>query len=337
VPGTILKLTPAFEKLIQEALALDPARPSDILQLSDFYMNNVGRNTPWDKPYVLPATLAYFMPLNYTRLMSAFRELRRFFKGDEIREIWDFGSGIGTTHWVLEDQDWLEPRPLMSFEISPHARDAHDRLANLRRARWQNKHVKRSTPGAGALAVFSYSFLEMKADLPDLSKFEHILIVEPSLRGLGRALMEWRARFISEGWTSLAPCTHSKACPLLTKSPRDYCHNRIHFDAPEWWLALEADLPMTNKTLTYSYLLLSRSVTHGEWLGRTRVIGDTLHEKGKTRQMVCRGDEREFMSWLHRDGEPPSIPHGALIRGDLRECEMKATEIRAGRDLDWTE
>ena len=110
---------------------------------------------------------------------------------------------------------------------------------------------------------------------------------------------------------------------------------RVHFDAPDWWLDIERKLPMKNRTLTYSYLLLSRSAEH-KWTGATRVIGDTLVEKGKTRQMICRGPEREFLSWLHRDGDAPHIPHGALLR-TLGPGEIKGSEIRAGRDLKWIE
>jgi len=94
-------------------------------------------------------------------------------------------------------------------------------------------------------------------------------------------------------------------------------------------------LPMKNHTLTYSYLLMSRSVKDTKWRGAARVIGDTLPENGKTRQMICRGPQREFVSWLHRYGEPPHIPHGALVSG-TENCETKGQELRAKPDtLKW--
>jgi ribosomal protein RSM22 (predicted rRNA methylase) len=178
----------------------------------------------------------------------------------------------------------------------------------------------------------------MQMRLPKLEQFDHLLILEPSTRECGRKLMEWRARFLAQGFQALAPCTHAEACPLLTHSNRDWCHQRTAFEAPDWWLALEERLPMKNRTLTYSYLLMSRTVSDQKWRGTTRVIGDTLEERGKTRQMICRGPQREFLSWLHKHGEPPRIPHGALLHG-IETCQPKGGELRAGPEstLTWTE
>lgn len=337
MPGTPLTFTPEFERLLTEALKEHPVQARDILALSDFYVEEVGRPTPWSHPGVLPATLAYFMPLNYARLMATFREVRRFFKGDEFAEVWDFGSGLGTAQWVLEDQPWLDSRPLFTVESSVEAQEYHARLESLRAGRWKATPVSRVNPKAPALGIFSYSFLEMQTKLPDFSNFEHLLILEPSVRGRGRALQEWRSKFMLEGFTPLAPCTHLRGCPLLVRSKTDWCHSRIFFEPPEWWLDIEKNLPMTNRTLTYSYLLMSRSLTHQDWAGAARVLSPTLNERGKTRQLICRGDDREFLAWLRRGGEPPTIPHGALIRDDLNQFEKKSDEIRAGRDLAWTE
>ena len=176
----------------------------------------------------------------------------------------------------------------------------------------------------------------MRDNLPDLSEFSHILIVEPSFRDTGRALMKARAYWIENGWTPLAPCTHSGPCPLLEHSDRDWCHQRVHFKASDRFLKLESHLPMKNQTLTYSYLLLSRACQTPAWRGATRVIGDTLYEKGKVRQLICRGPEREFLSWLSRAGEPPRIPHGALI-ADLGEVDVKGNERRPRAKLIWDE
>src|SRR5262249_41465244 len=113
------------------------------------------------------------------------------------------------------------------------------------------------------------------------------------------------------------------------------CHQRIAFSPPDWFSAIEAHLPMKNRTLTYSYLLASRTVTDQKWRGATRVIGDTLPENGKTRQMICRGPKREFLSWLHKAGPVPQIPHGALVNG-VDESEVKGGELRPG-PLTWVE
>lgn len=334
------KLSPRFEAFLRSSLAhyapgaLARELSSHIKKLSDFYLIAPGAATPWDKDYALPATLAYFMPLNGARMNSVFREAARFLPADSISEIWDFGAGLGTTQWILEDQAWLSPRPLYSLEISPRAAKVHQELQELNSGgRWHSEARRSASPKPGALAVFSYSFLEMQKSLPAMDAFDHWLILEPSTRECGRALMEWRQRFVTAGFEPLAPCTHSLGCPLLTHSPRDWCHQRMHFDGPDWWQEIEDFLPMKNRTLTYSYLVLSKTVRDSRWRSAARVIGDTLPEKGKTRQLICRGSEREFFSWLHKNGEPPVIPHGALIR-DIGTPEIKGGELRVG-PLDW--
>lgn len=332
-------LSPEFELLVRSQLGEPPyaefkLAPA-IMELSSFYHSFPGRPTPWDDKFALPAYLSYFLPLNYARLRGVWQEVERFLPTKEIKSIWDYGSGLGTTQWVLEDSPWLQPCPLICLEMSHTAVRTHRELADRRQGRWQPTFKEPVKPEPGALAVFSYSFLEMQDCLPRLEAFDHLLIVEPSTRDCGRKLMEWRDRFLEDGFQVLAPCTHSEACPLLTESNRDWCHQRTAFEAPEWWLELEDQLPMKNRTLTYSYLLLSRTVTDETWRGTARVIGDTLEERGKTRQMICQGPKREFLSWLHRHGTPPHIPHGALLKG-VETCTPKGGEQRAGPETTLT-
>lgn len=338
----VQKLTPAFENMVRGAAA---ASSADVMQLSAYFHANPGRPTPWEERFTLSAYVNYFLPLNYARLRAVFREVERFIPAETITEIWDYGSGPGTTHWVLEDEEWLAPRPLHCLETSREAISLHKRLMETRGGKWRPSFGSSGRPAPGALAVFSYSFLEMQKAPPNLATFDHVLLVEPSTRDTARQLMEWRGRLLKQGFHILAPCTHSLECPLLAHSNRDWCHMRVGFEAPDWWLALEEDLPMKNRSLTYSYLLLSRTISDEKWRSHfpatptpARVTGDTLEERGKTRQMVCRGSEREFVSWLHRDGEPPFIPHGALLRG-VESCEVKGSELRvtASSALKWEE
>lgn len=327
-------LSPRFEERLLKVLCGRMAPPDDIRKLSDFYLSQPGQPTPWNEPTTLAAYLSYFLPLNVARLRAVWREVQRFLPSDAVSEVWDFGSGLGATQWVLEEETWLPPRSFYCLELSNLAIQAHEALAAVAPAGWRPRFSNHPKPAAAALAVFSYSFLEMQGKLPALDKFDHILIVEPSTRDSGRQLMEWRQRWLDDGFEALAPCTHRDACPLLTHSGRDWCHRRVAFSAPSWWMDLEARLPMKNRTLTYSYLLASRTVHDTRWRGSARVIGDTLLERGKTRQMVCRGSDREFLSWLSREGDPPLIPNGALIK-DLGTLKKKSAELRVSRDLIW--
>lgn len=331
-------LTPKFETLVLEALrarSIDLEEPRELAgmvkKLSDYFVHQPGAPTPWDESFAIPAYLAYFQTLNFVRLQAVWSEVSRFLPEVAISQIWDFGSGLGTTQWVLESSG-LAPRPLYAIETSKRAREIHAELAAG--WNWQPEFPSRAVnPGEGALGVFSYSFLEMQNQLPSLTQFEHLLILEPSTQSAGRDLMNWRGKLMTMGFSPLAPCTHLSECPLLMHSQRDWCHMRIHFTQPEWFERLESFLPMKNRTLTYSYLLMSRKVAPSA--RGARVIGDTLRENGKTKQMICRGSKREFLSWLHRYGEPPMIPHGALVEG-VERAEDKGAELRVKPgDLNW--
>ncbi len=332
-----LSLSPRLEELFSEALQGRELKDlaADVVRLSDFYLSQHGARTPWGDPYVWRAYCAYFLPLNVVRMRAALAEVRRFIGPTEISEIWDFGSGTGATHWGLEHEDAIPVRPLNCVEIDRDAIRLHQTLSEKLAGRWKPEWNAQRPVKPGALGIFSFSFLEMQNNLPKLADFSHLLFVEPSFRDIGRSLMEWRKRLMeTAGYTPLAPCTHSDACPLLTHSSRDWCHARVHFNSSKNWQKLESLLPMKNRTLTYSYLLLSRDVKTPKFRGMTRVIGDTLQEKGKARQLICRGPNREFLAWLKRDGEPPFIPHGALIT-DLGHCELKSNEVRPFSTPKW--
>jgi hypothetical protein len=155
------------------------------------------------------------------------------------------------------------------------------------------------------------------------------LIIEPSTHQDARNLQELRQTLIDEGFYAWAPCTHQGKCPLLLHSQKDWCHHRIHVDMPEWFQAVERHLPFKNKTLTLSYLMMSKRVPELSLPQRqkVRVIGDVLEEKGKSKALICRGEEREFFSILHRDSK--EFPHE---RGDIAvlcgEVEKKGNEVR---------
>ena len=323
-----------FERTIEYMLGNSPAHfAADVRQLSDYYIAFAGGATPWHEPFARAAYLAYFLPLNFRRLAEVWAEARRFGIVAGAREIWDLGSGIGTLQWVLEE-DPSSPRPYLCVEQSSAAiaihREFNKNWLGDSPPRWRPEFVDHRRPGPGALGVFSYSWLEMPN--VDLEVFDHLLIVEPSTSTASRALMAKRSDLIARGYNVLAPCTHHDACPLLIHSKRDWCHRRTSFEPPPWWEELEAELPMVNRTLTYSYLLASRTIKADLPAGAARVIGDTLKENGKTRQLICRGPRREFLSWLHREGAAPRLPQGTLLDDFSGAVVPKGDELRVAKD-----
>ncbi|MGZ3727035.1 MAG: small ribosomal subunit Rsm22 family protein, partial [Pseudobdellovibrio sp.] len=125
-----------------------------------------------------------------------------------------------------------------------------------------------------------------------------------------------------------APCTHHQSCPLLTHSKHDWCHDRTHVNAPEWFEQVEDLLPMKNRTVTTSYLLARKKTAPVQLKTLARTTGDSLEEKGKTRQLVCRNESREFLTWMHKNSEPQVIPRGELVDLSSTALEAKSNELR---------
>jgi hypothetical protein len=170
------------------------------------------------------------------------------------------------------------------------------------------------------LLTFSYSWTELEHLPPEFLQAEALVIIEPSTFRNSRRLQKLRSHLLQVGYWIWDPCTHHQDCPLLSENNRDWCHHRIQVKMPPWFLAMEKYLPMQNRTLTFSYLLARKSPPPKDLQDAIRVIGDWQKEKGKSRQLVCRGPQREFLSLLKKNKIP--IRHQ---RGDLIQLPMNST------------
>lgn len=306
-----LGINPTSENLKQLA--------QDVLRMSDFYIEWPEEKTPWEESWCLRAQMAYFLPLNYIRNKAVFQEAQRFNFFQGVQSALDIGSGLGAVSLALSEA----PLQWKALEISEIAQ-AKSRFLNPRVS-----FVPRPEPVD--LITFSFSMTE---DLP-LEKIwnqaQNLMILEPALKNDSRKLMQLRQDLIAAGWSAWAPCTHDENCPLLV-SPNDWCHDRIHFQAPDWFLELESHLPMKNSNLAYSYLLMSKRPAP-RILDSARVVSDFLIEKGKSKITLCHSGTKELASWLHRNLEPEEISRGSLVRAP-NDKEIKGTESRLTKDLE---
>lgn len=187
-------------------------------------------------------------------------------------------------------------------------------------------HLNTALLGPTSLVSFSYSLVEVSRLPTGYERSEAILIIEPSTQERGRNLQTLRHRLLADGYHIWAPCTHQGPCPLLEHSEKDWCHQRIAFTPPTWWLNMEQHLPMRNTTLTFSYLLARKRKPQAMPPNIARVLGDWQREKGKQKQLLCRNSEREFLAVLKR--QPYAVQHQ---RGDLIVLPEKA--VKAGNEL----
>ena len=289
-----------------------------VLEVSDHFKSSDSK-TPWNSKAHTAAYLAYFFPLNYIRNLKVVDEAKAFGFFEGIDEVIDFGCGPGTGTRALLDQTEIksftgidEERNLSPLYLS------HQTKRELFYKMQAPKKVSKSS-----LLFASYVLNEME-ELPSWSlNFEKIVLLEPSTHQAFPKFLTLRDRFIEEGYQILAPCPHHLGCPL-SGNKKDWCHDRVHWLQPPWFEKLSSHLPIRNKTLTFTYLIAQKkSQTKNTY---QRIVSDALVEKGKTRWLLCQDENKTYLSFLKRQGEPP-----ALFRGDriqLKKTEDKGQEKR---------
>jgi ribosomal protein RSM22 (predicted rRNA methylase) len=289
---------------------------SSVRRLSDVYQKRDGSPplTPWREPEFQAAYLAYFFPLNVLRAERCLRQIPTSYWVD-IQNVIDVGSGPGTFQWALHQ---LRPQfhgAYFAVESSNPAFQLHLDMARDLHLQ-PPQRIQKPSP---------------------TKKADRLLLIEPSQITNSRKLMELRQSLIDKGYLVIAPCTHLKPCPLLTHSNTDFCHDRFFIDLPDWLQSLHNHLPMQNRTLTHSYLVVTKNsaevpATPKKDQELARVIGDTLYETGKVRQALCRGEERQFLSALRKHvADFEGFPHGSLL-AIPKSLPIKGNELRV--DLD---
>jgi ribosomal protein RSM22 (predicted rRNA methylase) len=298
-----------------------------VKRLSDYFIANPAGSTPWNETWAQVAYLVYFLPLNHARVQAVVQQGVRqgFFEGLDIAV--DFGAGFGTASLAL-------PAHFQNYTLVEKAKEVCSRYDFLPKEKttWLSTFEKLAAPEK-SLAIFSYSLTEL-AELPAWARHaEALMLLEPSTQQDGRALLALRQKLLADGYHMWAPCPHQLACPLYVNSKTDWCHDRIFFDAPTWFTAIEQHLPMKNQTLTMSYLLARRMPPpppRAPTVGRT--VGDLLKEKGKDRQLICKDDQRDFFAWMHKHGDSQEIPRGELVEMPT-EVQKVANELRVRQPI----
>lgn len=309
-----------------------------VLSLSQIYVEDQSPPDIWKSRYHRAAYWTYFLPLNFLRLIRVLEEGAHLGFFQKIDEIVDFGSGLGTglLAWEIltNSIEGMVVQKYHCLEKSVEPLQIMTELLNQFSLKTpsciHHQDSLFAPPHPQSLALFSYALNEIKTLPPTLTQYAHIMIVDPSTRTQSRQLMAWRKELIHQGYSIWAPCTHQLNCPLLEQSKTDWCHDRILFQRPDWLAQIENYLPFENRSLTFSYLLASKNSAPTD-LG-SRVIGDTLQEKGKIRQAICRGPQREFLSWLKKEKQIPLLPRGSRVAIPSL-LTPKGNELRIGGDV----
>lgn len=308
-----------------------------VLRLSDFYIENPDSQTPWHEEFCEIAYKNYYFPLNFLRNKQVVERGQQVGFFSDLTTFVDWGAGPGTASFALAAHEVLKnqikqqfmldrtdsPYKLFSSEHSKLIQPSYSTATDLRRL---------SLDKNKSCLVFSYSLTEIETLPGTWDQFEALMILEPATSEDGRKLLELRKKLIEHGYSIWAPCTHQLSCPLLTKSNHDWCHDRAKVEAPDWFWDLNKILPIKNNTVTTSYLLARKKKAPTYSANHGRLTGDSRDEKGKTRQLICRNEEREFLTWMHKEIDPQTLDRGELVELHSN-FEIKSNELRLKEKL----
>lgn len=325
-----------------------------ILSLSTHYQQRESI-TPWEHPMQQLAYLCYFMPLNQLRLWAALNRLTEQGLHLNSGSIIEVGSGPGTSAFSLGEHPFFARRwqSYLGLEPSKVARDLHRQWFQMSRKYSQGHDPQDESKPANEIkfeedfelvddlpskARLNESLLLMQTSLNELNRWpswffeaQEILVIEAGHRLKSRLLIDFRKQAIDQGYSVWAPCTHQMNCPMA-EVKTDWCHDRFELAEADLPTSLTRLWPLDRQDLSFSYLYLKRNKSP-ERLSIARVTGDLLVEKGKSRQLICRSEKREFLSWLHRQGKPNDVaPRGSLISLEDLKFTLKGTELRIDQD-----
>lgn len=138
------------------------------------------------------------------------------------------------------------------------------------------------------LAIMSYSLGELTSAcfekaLSIVNRCRYIAIVEPGTKEGYKKILHARAALIEQGFSVVAPCPHSKACPLTED---DWCHFSVRLQRRALHKKIKnADLGYEDEK--YSYVILSKESRDDR--GR-RIIREPKLRSGHGHFVLCESD-----------------------------------------------
>ncbi|GAA0436760.1 small ribosomal subunit Rsm22 family protein [Streptomyces luteireticuli] len=322
---------------LRAALAglLDGLPPKQAAQAVERLIANYRGRTPTDAPVLrdrsdVAAYAAYRMPATFEAVRSALAAFRVRLPGWTPATHVDIGGGTGAATWAVAAAwpsaerlttvlDWAEPALALGGELARSAASPA-----LRAARWQRQAIGAglSIPEGTDLVTVSYVLGELTAAdraavVAQAARARGALIVEPGTPEGYLRIIEARERLIEAGFTVVAPCPHSAACPIVPGT--DWCHfsarvsrSSLHRQVKGGSLAYE------DEKFSYVAAVRADDVPGGDVPGDApaRVVRRPQIRKGQVLLELCTEGEG-----LRR--ETVTKRHGGLYR--------------AARDVDWGE
>lgn len=291
-----------------------------ILKASDRYVFEEN-SSPWVQEWFKDAYLSYFIHNQASRLLYVLQKSKTLFK--QAKSVVDFGCGPATAQ-IAAAHLWDSLPPWINVDSAPEALKLAQNLCAFFKLQSDFKVASQipAPPHSNSLLLLSFSLCE-GLNLDHLFDYEHIVILEPGQKKFSKNLIQLRKKALLKNYLPLAPCPHVEDCPM-EQGDKKWCHDSSlkppHLN--------DFKLPFSEKRLNFSYLILSRSLSHFETSPhRARLIGDLQKEKGKTKVAICRNQNTEFLSWLNKFKLQMEISRGDLVELPI-EAEKKGQELR---------
>lgn len=180
------------------------------------------------------AYIASRMPATFAANVRVLEELKRNMPEANFSTLLDIGSGPGTTMWAalsifenLEEINLIEQDENL-IKIGKRLAEQGD-SPYLKKANWHHENILLDSKLAKHdLVTISYALNELPEEhLEKLvnklweSTNQALMIIEPGTTAGFDRIKKVRKQLIERGAHLLAPCPHSKECPL---SQNDWCH-----------------------------------------------------------------------------------------------------------------
>ncbi len=330
-----------------------PEAIRDLSAMLTYERSGLGRSY-WSAPRYVSAYLRYFLPWNIvrlTRLLPGLELPAPACDADHPVTIADLGSGPLTLPLALwlSRPDWRAvPLTLICVDTVPRpmelGRSVLEHMAKLcgEPLNWNIRLVRspliqsfRELPSPHL--IMAGNVLNELKDKPGVSLEDRMadlavavrrtlhpqgsaLFVEPGTRLGGTLTAKLRETALEEGFVPLAPCPHTKPCPLLETRARRWCHSTIMAEAPAWLSDLARFAKLPKDSLSLAFMLLRPEGAASPFDGRAvfpslaadgvvaRILSDGFPVPGMGRaRYACTEDGFAIIP------AADAIPSGALV------------------------
>ena len=237
---------------------------------------------PFASRYDRIAYLVYRLPATYAVALDVIARLKSQLPHYAPRMILDIGSGPGSM--ILAFESCFDSL----FTVCAIEKDSVfielGKLLVSAPTEWLHTEAQQAKIMECDTAIMSYCLGEMDEDarmkcLALTHKASYVIVIEPGTPVGYQTVMQARRMLINNGFSVVAPCPHSMACPM--NSP-DWCHffcrlprSKLHKLVKEGELGYEDE--------KFSYVVMAREAH----CCKERIIGKAQHRSGHSRFTLC--------------------------------------------------